>query len=80
MLRVVYGIGDVLVRLERRPRAYFALAVAVIWAGAALGLHYIPRWYGGTTFTLGWGEAVGTAFVVALIGAAFVFYISRGRL
>lgn len=80
VLRVVYGIGDALVWLERRPRTYWALAMGIIWTVGTLGLHYIPRWYGGTTYTLGWGQALGTAFVVALIGTAFAFYISRARL
>jgi hypothetical protein len=43
----------------------------------AIALHYIPRWYGGDPrgYTLSWGSAIGTAFVVAIVGTTLAYAI-----
>jgi hypothetical protein len=77
VLRSAYRVGDVLVRLEKHPLAYAALSFVLIWTGAGLGLRFVPRWYGGASYTLGWSDALLTAGFVALVGTIVIFAVAR---
>jgi hypothetical protein len=75
--RVVWWIGDQLDRRERHPGKFFAASFLILWIGVALGPHFIPRWYGGSSqgFVLSWGGATFTALCVPAIGTLLVYVL-----
>jgi hypothetical protein len=79
MTWLVLRLGDMLVRLERHPPAYFGAAFAFLWGVWTLGLHFVPRSF--DNVTVSWGDAVVEGLVVALVGTVSVYllYWRRGR-
>lgn len=76
--RLVFWIGDVLIRFEgRHPVLYWVSMFLFIWIGVALGLHFIARPSSDFSqdMTFAWSKAISISLVVACVGTGIAYFI-----
>jgi hypothetical protein len=79
MTRIVWWIGDRLVRFERHPIPAVIGCFAFLWIVSVLGLHFVDKSRDDGQGTLRWGDAVPYGLVLALFCSSAIFFIRWRR-